>query len=142
MSAASPIRGACLCGAVRFELTPPTKWCAHCHCTLCRRAHGAAFVTWVGVKNDAFRVVVGADRLRDYASTAPAQRSFCTTCGSTLFFRSTKWPDEVHVVVANLLDPLDRAPGGHVWWSDRAPWFDLHDDLPKKGGPSGLESIE
>ena len=39
-------RGACLCKAVQFEVTPPTKWCAHCHCTMCRRAHGAPVVTW------------------------------------------------------------------------------------------------
>jgi hypothetical protein len=41
--------GACLCGAVQFELQLPATWVAHCHCTMCRRAHGAAFVTWVSV---------------------------------------------------------------------------------------------
>jgi hypothetical protein len=132
------IRGSCLCGAVRFEIAPPTKWCAHCHCTLCRRAHGAAFVTWVGVATTSF---ASTGDVTWYASTPEARRGFCGACGSTMFFTSTKWPDEVHVVVANLLDPLDRKPGGHVWWSDRAPWFDHDDDLPKKGGATGLESL-
>lgn len=44
--------GRCLCGALQFSVRFPTKWVAHCHCTMCRRAHGAAFVTWFEV-NDA-----------------------------------------------------------------------------------------
>lgn len=38
-------RGSCLCGAVRFRASLPCKWVAHCHCTCCRRAHGAPLVT-------------------------------------------------------------------------------------------------
>lgn len=48
------IEGGCLCGAVRYVITLPTKWCAHCHCSMCRRAHGAAFVTWAGVPSQSF----------------------------------------------------------------------------------------
>ena len=36
------VGGSCLCGAVRFEVTLPSKFCAHCHCGNCRKAHGAA----------------------------------------------------------------------------------------------------
>ena len=57
MSTASA-RGQCLCGAVAFTAALPSKWVAHCHCTLCQRAHGAAFVTWVGM--DSARVAVDA----------------------------------------------------------------------------------
>ena len=53
--------GACLCGQVRFAIVPPTKWCAHCHCTMCRRAHGAAFVTWIGVPEAQFDFLHGRD---------------------------------------------------------------------------------
>jgi len=31
---AAPVRGACFCGAVTFEVTLPTLFCAHCHCTM------------------------------------------------------------------------------------------------------------
>ena len=43
--------GACLCRAVGFVATLPSRWVAHCHCSRCRRAHGAAFVTFVGLEN-------------------------------------------------------------------------------------------
>ena len=53
--------GGCLCGAVRFEITLPSKWCAHCHCSMCRRAHGAGVVTWFGVPEDRFRITAGEE---------------------------------------------------------------------------------
>jgi hypothetical protein len=49
------LRGSCLCGAVRFEADLPTLFLCHCHCHWCRVAHGAAFVTWTGVKAEKLR---------------------------------------------------------------------------------------
>jgi len=39
--------GGCSCGAVRYRVGMPPLWVAHCHCSMCRRAQGAAFVTWI-----------------------------------------------------------------------------------------------
>jgi hypothetical protein len=50
----STTTGGCLCGGVRFVATGDWRFCAHCHCAWCRRAHGAAFVTWFGVPSDRF----------------------------------------------------------------------------------------
>ena len=97
MNDKAPLTGKCLCGAVRFEVTPPTKWCAHCHCSLCRRAHGAAFVTWFGVDRSGFELVAGDAELSWYQSTPEARRGFCSKCGSTIFFESERWGDEVHI---------------------------------------------
>ncbi len=38
--------GGCLCGVVRYRIALPPLWVAHCHCSICRRAQGAGFVTW------------------------------------------------------------------------------------------------
>jgi hypothetical protein len=135
------MRGACLCGAVRYEIQPPTKWCAHCHCSMCRRAHGAPYVTWVGVPEAQFRLTEGEPLLGRHASSAAATRSFCSRCGTPMLFASTRWPGEVHVAVATLLDPLDRAPQAHVFWSDRLPWVVCEDGLPRRGGATGTEPI-
>jgi hypothetical protein len=122
-------KGRCLCGSVRFRIRFPTLWSAHCHCTLCQRAHGAGFVTWVGVSDERFEVLAG-DTLRWYGSTAEAERGFCTRCGSTVLFRSLKWPGEMHVTVANVDDPLDREPDKHVFTESRAHWIQ---ELPDGG---------
>lgn len=133
------ISGSCLCGAVRFSVRPPTKWCGHCHCRMCQLAHGAAFVTWFGIANQQFQLNAEAT-LRWYQSSAKAQRGFCETCGSTLFFRSEDWPGEMHVVRA-CVDALDRDPAGHVYMDSHVDWVELGDQLKRLGGESGMEPL-
>lgn len=135
------VAGSCLCGAVRFEVTLPPKWCANCHCSMCRRAHAAPYVTWVGFEASAFRMAEGSATPVSYRSSDRATRTFCGTCGSPLTFVSDRWAGEVHVARACLPDPLDLAPMAHAFFSDRAPWLALHDDLPKLGGPTGTEPL-
>jgi hypothetical protein len=131
--------GGCLCGAIRFEVELPSKWCAHCHCSMCRRAHGAAYVTWVGFRADQFRVVAGT--LARYQSSPGTTRSFCGRCGSPLTFESQRWANEVHVARAAIPGAIDRVPQAHVFASDKAEWVPLSDDLPKRGGKSGTEPL-
>jgi hypothetical protein len=126
------VNGACLCGAVKFEVTLPSLWCAHCHCTQCQRFHGAPLVTWVGFDGDSFRVTAGENTLRWYRSSAPAQRGFCGDCGSSILFRSERWPGEMHVCLTNLVDPIDREPESHAHYDAHVPWLILGDELPRR----------
>ena len=141
MSEDQVFSGGCLCGAVRFEVTPPTKWCAHCHCSLCRRAHGAAFVTWVGVEKANFELVSGGGEISWYQSTPEARRGFCTACGSTLLFEGERWSDEVHIALAAMDGPIDRSPQAHVFYDAYVDWVELGDDLRRLGGPTGTEPL-
>jgi len=133
-------RGSCLCGTVQIEIDGP-KWCAHCHCSMCRRAHGAAFVTWIGVDAGSFRILAGEETLRRYQSSPGAHRSFCAKCGSTLLFESERWAGEVHVTRAAFTDPVDLAPHTHAFWDDRADWVHVDDDLRRLGGETGTEPL-
>ena len=142
MVEAATLTGGCLCGAVRFEVKTPTKWCAHCHCSLCRRAHGAAFVTWFGVERSTFELVAGSDDLTWYQSTPVARRGFCARCGSTVFFESERWADEVHIALAPMDGPLDRSPQAHVYFDGHVDWVELGDKLRRLGGPSGTELLD
>ena len=119
---ARSVCGGCLCGAVRFRIELPAKWVAHCHCSMCRRAHGAGFVTWVGVGRTAFTLERGEAELGRYRSSPQATRSFCRRCGSPLFFESGHWPDEVHVTLASLDSAEGLEPQAHAYWSSRVPW--------------------
>jgi hypothetical protein len=129
--------GSCLCGAVRYRIPLPPLWVAHCHCTICRRAQGAPFVTWLGADGAQFAFVGPADALRQHASSPEATRSFCGNCGTPLFFESTRWPGEVHVTLATL-EPASAAlcrPQAHVHWAEHVPWIVIGDDgLPRKAG--------
>ena len=132
------VEGACLCGSVRYELTMPSKFCAHCHCGNCRRAHGAAFVTYAGFTREQVEIS-GTDDLVRYETDTGATRSFCRRCGSTLFYEGPRWPGEVHVVRANVQGPIDRAPSAHYYVDHAADWWEITDPLPRYGGGTGVE---
>lgn len=136
------VSGSCFCGAVRFEVGLPTIFCAHCHCSMCQRAHGAGFVTWLGVGRDRFRLLEGESALVRFRSSEHGTRTFCGTCGSTLFCESTRHPEIVDVVLANIHGKIDRMPEAHVYFDDRAEWVHVADDLPRRGGKTGLEPLE
>lgn len=139
---ADPVTGSCLCGAVAFEATPPSRFCAHCHCNNCRRAHGAAFVTWVGYPREQFRITAGEADLAHYETDTGATRSFCGRCGTTLLYSSPRWESEVHVVRSNIAGEIDRAPGAHVYVDHKASWWSIDDDLPRLGGTTGTEPVD
>ena len=147
MSTTDPIQGRCLCGAVRFTLTPPTDFAAHCHCESCRRSHGAAFVTWTGVPLTRFAFDAGADDITWHRSSPTIEWGFCRHCGSSMLYRAIAEghpekpkQDRMYVTVASL-ETMDRAPSVHVSYEERVPWFAARDGLPKHRGKSD-ETVE
>jgi len=131
----------CFCGAVRLVAELPPKWCANCHCTMCRRAHAAPVVTWAGFDMAKVRITAGEDALRHHASSPEAKRSFCGQCGTQMSFVSTLWPGEVHIARACFADDAPFKPSVEVHFSDRAPWQPQSDVLPKRGGETGMERL-
>ena len=78
------ITGGCLCGAVRYEISEPLSQAGSCHCSMCRRAHGAAFATFAAVKPESFRWLAGHEDVSVYQSSPEGYRVFCRHCGSPL----------------------------------------------------------
>jgi hypothetical protein len=140
------VTGGCLCGAVRLRAALPPNWVAHCHCSMCRRAHGAGFVTWVGFPRAAVTIESGEDQLTRFRSSAQATRSFCSRCGSMLLFQSGRWPDETHLTLACLDSAGGLEPQAHAYWASRAPWADWRGaelptlDPPDHGGDAAPPS--
>ena len=127
-SAHRSIEGGCFCGAVRFSTDLPTRWCAHCHCTMCRRVHGAGYVTWVGVNKKQFHFI-SDDQLRWYESSPGARRGSCKICSSNMLFESTRWSDETHVVLACLDEDIDRGPQAHAYYEEHVDWMPVDENL-------------
>ncbi len=121
--------GGCLCGAVRFRLSLPSKWCAHCHCRMCQREHGAGYVTWVGFESDHFTLLSGEAQLNWYPSSPEAKRGFCGNCGSSMLFESSRWAGEMHVALACLGEPIDREPQAHVFYDTHVEWMPVDETL-------------
>jgi len=135
------VSGGCLCGAVRFAVRLPSLGCVHCHCSMCRRNHGAGYVTWFAVPLDRLALTRGADALVRYASSEHGSRSFCGRCGSSLFCDNTSHPDRVDVALGAMDGPIDREPQLHIHFGSRAAWVAIGDHLPRLGGKTGLEPV-
>lgn len=84
MTDPTPIEGACLCGAVKVRATPVRRHVEACHCGMCRRWGGVAFV---GIQCGSEVEFEGAEHIVRYRSSDWAERGFCGTCGSNLFYR-------------------------------------------------------
>ena len=125
-------QGNCLCGAVEFTAELPSRWVAHCHCTMCQKISGSAFITWAGFSKSQCEINDASPQLQWYASSPEALRGFCKKCGSVLFFTSTRWPDEIHISLPSFQTSIDRKPEMHAFWDTHVDWIAFTDDLPRK----------
>ena len=133
------LKGSCLCGAVRYEVSGPVHDIHHCHCSMCRKSHGTAFSTFARLKTADFRYGAGEEHVRAYRSSAPIERTFCDTCGERLTVRFDGMPDTVWVSVGTLEgDPGVRARS-HMFVASKAPWDEISDEVPQypEYGPFG-----
>ena len=80
-------KGSCLCKAVSFEITSKIEKVGACHCDMCRAWTGGVYLG-IEVPSDNLSVT-GAENVKTYTSSPWAERSFCGTCGSNLWYRIT-----------------------------------------------------
>lgn len=130
--AAAPREGGCLCGAIRYRTSGQPGNVTHCHCSICRRASGAPFVTWVAFPVEAFAFVKG--KPATYRATPKAERTFCRACGTQLTFRHVESARQIDVTAGSLDEPDAVRPDAHIWIASRVPWLALDDDLPRYRG--------
>ena len=125
------LRGSCLCGGIRYEIDGPLSNPLHCHCSMCRKATGAAFRTRAGVAASSFRFTAGEALLARYASSEFETRTFCSVCGSTLVTFSSANPNELGLPLGTLDDDPRVRAERHVFVASKAPWYEISDDLPR-----------
>jgi len=118
-----------LCGKVRYRIGGALRLVSHCHCSLCRRASGAPFVTWLTLRQEYFSLEQGT--LDRFDSTDHGWRAHCAACGSQITSGSSRYAKYVEVTAASLDDAARVRPERHVYWPDRLPWLDLDDGLPR-----------
>ena len=136
------LRGSCLCGGVRYEITGPLVGPGNCHCSMCRKQHGAAFRSRARVQLTDFKWVQGEDLVRFYESSPGTRRGFCSVCGSPMAnriatnavtggFNLAGATEMIGVQLGSLDDDPGVSPQVHVFVASKAPWFTITDDLPQ-----------
>ena len=91
--------------------------------------HSAAFVTWFGMEREA--CTLDERDVIWYSSSAQAERGHCRYCATQLFFRSPRWPGELHIALAAMRDDIALAPQSHVYAQDAVSWAQADDKLPR-----------
>jgi hypothetical protein len=123
------LTGACLCGAIKYEISHHDGDVAdYCHCQSCRRAAGAPVVAWLQLPPDRLRLTSGTPKA--FASSAHASRWFCPDCGAHLYMTGT---DNISVCItlATLDTPEAVHPTVHGRYAERLSWFETADELPR-----------
>lgn len=125
-------KGSCLCGKVTFSVEGFGVKVANCHCTMCRKFHGAAFGTLVGVSN--LKWHSGKELLKEFTAYNGTVRTFCRECGSSLGFRvEGAHPSEMELAIGTFDEDIPVKIDAHIYTNYKANWIDLEDNLPKFG---------
>ena len=128
------ITGHCECGRIAYEVDGPVKDFSHCHCSQCRRLHGAAFVSFAGVDKKSVRYTRGEENLTIYPSSDAIDRKFCRTCGSQILCDFKAEPDMLYVCLGTMDGNPDLPTGYHQFVGSKAEWFEITDDLARHEG--------
>jgi hypothetical protein len=102
-----PLRGGCLCGGVRFEVTEPLVSSSYCHCTRCQRRTGTGASPQARVAPGSLVITQGEELVRAYEPGDGWAKLFCSNCGSSLFSRNPHDPS----VMSVRLGAFDGDPG-------------------------------
>ena len=113
MSEQREISGQCLCGEVTVTATVTDLVMRACHCDMCRRHTSSMFMS-LPAENIEFK-----GPTKTFQSSTWAERGFCETCGSTLWYGTT---GDGHInPSAGLFDNAGGAALTLEFFTDAAP---------------------
>jgi hypothetical protein len=129
MSSDNGRSGGCLCGAVRFTAPVPEPKYSICHCHLCRRWCGGPLMS---VHCPGPATFSRDEGLAWHRTSKWAERGFCKVCGSSLFWRLAKHPDQLLIVAADAFDEADDLVlDRHIYIDAKPARYEFADDCPR-----------
>jgi hypothetical protein len=123
------LTGGCQCGAVRYELTSAPDHVNICHCRMCQKASGGAFMAFARIKKERLRWTRGEPA--SFRSSSLVERHFCRACGTPLSYHFVETPN-ISVTVGSLDDPDAVSPVLQYSVERRLSWVPTVAHLPAK----------
>ena len=121
--------GNCRCGDIKFEITGNPVLVEYCHCRSCRHTVGAPLMAWAGFERD--NVSLTSGKPTSYRSSSGVIRTFCGRCGTSLTLVDERFSEEIYVSLSSFDDDAAPKPEIHIWRSERLPWLETSDELPR-----------
>jgi hypothetical protein len=125
------ILGKCLCEKVQYEIAGQLGPIFNCHCSKCRRWHGAAFRTRASIDKSQLIWLSGKDNVSAFRSSDDVTKYFCTTCGSPLHSTYEDRPNVVGIPLGGLEGLGNVQAQAHIFTANKASWYQINDDLPQ-----------
>lgn len=123
------ITGGCRCGAIRYELDRAPDRVSICFCADCCKSAGTPMVSWAAFPDTALRVVQGEPKV--FNSSGNALRSFCSDCGTGLFYHNAEFlPGIVDVQSLTFDDPAAYPASAAIQTAERVAWVEHVGSLP------------
>jgi hypothetical protein len=132
------LSGSCHCQSVRFQLESRHPYPFNlCYCSICRKtAGGGGFAINLGGDASSLQVE-GRENVRiyrariqdedDQTEQSPAQRHFCSLCGTALWIWDPRWPELIHPFASAIDTPLPIPPERtHLMLGSKASWVQPH----------------
>ena len=121
------VKGHCECNRVSYETDSDILDFSHCHCSQCRRLHGAAYATFAGVETDKFRYLSGEGYIKTYASSDHYERVFCGYCGSNILVNVEDDPEVLYLSMGAVKGNPSLPEAYHIFVGSKAPWHEITD---------------
>ena len=129
MSDAKLYQGSWRCGQISFSAGDFSAKAANCHCTMCRKFHGAAFGTLVAVGK--INWLSGESLLKTYKANNKTERLFCHECGSSLAFISASSQNKkTEIAIACFDEDIPVQVDANIHVKSKANWHHVHESIP------------
>jgi len=125
------VKGSCLCGSVRYQVTGEIKRFYHCHCKRCRKATGTGHASNLLITPQTSVSWLQGEELLARYKVPEAERfynCFCQKCGGPMP-RVVPELDAVLIPAGSLDTESPISPQGRIFWDSRAEWS-CSDALP------------
>jgi len=124
------LKGSCLCKGVTFELTGAFRPSVACHCIQCRKTSGH-YVSATQVDRGHLTITKD-DTLVWYRSSPEAERGFCNTCGSSLFWRCDADNGATSVMSGTLDGDTGLKTAQHIFTAFKGDYYDIEAGVPQR----------
>lgn len=118
-----PKTGSCLCGGVTYRLKGALRPIVACHCLQCRKTSGHYVAATQSASSD---LEISGTALRWYRSSEVAERGFCGTCGSNLFWRRLN-SDRTSIFAGGIDGPTGLTMDSQLYPETAGDYYDLPD---------------
>lgn len=124
--------GTCLCGKVSVTVEEFHTEVSACHCSMCRKWTAGPMLSIHG--GTAREVTIEPENaVTRYPSSEWAERGFCTTCGTSLFYHGIY--DDTYYLPVDLFDDQEDAKLQlEIYYDEKPAYFDFANETKKVTG--------